>query len=334
VSDLRYAGVAYDRTAALERGEVAVEGAQLEYVRYADPPVLFREMAQDAPYELSEMSLSTYLMLLDRGDDRLVGLPVFPSRAFRHSQIYVGARAGVTAPQDLAGKVVGVPDYQMTAAVWMRGFLQSDYGVAPGDMRWRVGGLKKAGWNERLAFTNPPGVEIEPVQDKSLEAMLEGDELDALFTTMAPAAFQSGNGVERLFPDYRAVETEYFRRTGLFPIMHLIVVRRDVYEAERSMAMAVADAFDRAKAAAAARLRASGTLAVMHPWMGDELASLNGLFGGDPFGYGYEPNRAALEALIAYSHDQGLIERRIGSEELFAPETLDWTALNGAGPRI
>ena len=322
---LRYAGGRYDRTAALERGEIGVDGVELAYVAYANPGELFREMAQDAPYAASEMSLSTYLMLLAGGDRRLIGIPVFPSRAFRHSQIYVHRESGIEHPRDLAGRLVGVPDYQMTAAVWLRGALEDDHGLSPTEPRWRVGGLKRPGWRRRLAFSTPPGVELEPIAaDQSLEAMLAGGELDALVTTDAPDAFRAGGPVRRLFEDYRAVESDYYARTRCFPIMHLVVLRRDVYESSPALALALARALDEAKAAALTRLGRFGTLAVMHPWIGDELERLWDAFGGDPFAYGWEANRHVVQRLVDHSRRQGLIDRGFAAEELFAPETLAW----------
>ncbi len=304
---------------------MALDGVRISYVAYANPGDLFREMATDAPYEASEMSLSTYLMMLGRGDRRLVGIPVFPSRAFRHSQIYVHRDAGITDPGDLAGRLVGVPDYQMTAAVWMRGFLEDDYGLAAADPRWRVGGLKQPGFRQRLAFATPPGVELEPIaSDQSLEALLAAGELDALMTTDAPAGFGDSDRIRRLFDEYRAVESEYYARTRCFPIMHLVVLRRDVYESDPALALVLAQSLEEAKSRALTRLHGLGTLAVMHPWIGDELERLRRQFGGDPFAYGWEANRGVVEQLMRYSHRQGLIERTFTAEELFAPETLTW----------
>jgi 4,5-dihydroxyphthalate decarboxylase len=325
---IRYTGANYyDRTRALERGEVQPEGIDLEYVTYANPADLFREMAQTAPYDASEMSLSTYMLQRSRGDDRLVGIPVFPSRAFRHGQVYVSTAAGIERPEDLRGRKVGVPEYQMTAAVWIRAFLEHDYGVAPDQVRWQVGGLKTPGYVERLRHDPPAGVQLQRIpEDRALEEMLAARDIDALLTTDAPAAFRSGDGVERLFGDYRAVEAEYHARTGIFPIMHLVVVRRDVYDANPEVAVALLEAFEEAQRRALTRMSAVGTLAIMHPWIADELARLREQFGGDPWACGVEANRETIAALGRYSVEQGLAERELGPEDLFAPETLDWTA--------
>lgn len=323
---MRYAGVSYyDRTRALERGEVRPDGVDLEFVTVDEPAKHFGRMAQHAEFEASEMSLSTHVLMLSRGEDRLVGIPAFPSRAFRHGQVYVNARAGIRRPADLAGRRVGIPEYQMTAALWIRAFLQHDYGVTPDMLEWRVGGLRRPGYVERLRHDPPEGVSIERIpDDMALEPMLAAGELDALVTTGAPEAFRRGNGVERLFPDHRRVEREYYQRTGLFPIMHLVVIRRDVYDANPGIAVSLLAAFEESKRRAAARLRAMGTLAVMHPWLPGELADVRECFGGDPFAYGVDANRRDLEALVRYSAEQGLAARDLDLEELFAPETWDW----------
>ena len=326
---LRYAGVAYfDRTRPLELGEVVPEGIDLEFVGFDNVGELFRRMAQEADFEVSEMSLSTLCMMVSRGDDRLVGIPVFPSRAFRQSQIYVHAGAGIEKPQDLAGRRVGVPEYQMTAALWIRAVLEHDYGVPPSAVRWQTGGLKTPAYQERFHHDLPEGVTLERIPaDKALEPMLAAGELDALIHAHQPDEFRAGNpAVARLFPDYRAVERDYYGRTGLFPIMHTVVVRRDVYDANPWIARSLLDAFEEAKRRARERLRDQDTLAVMHPWLAAELDCVKAEFGGDPFAYGLEANRKVLEATTQYSFEQGLSVRKLDPAELFAAETHGWTA--------
>jgi len=338
VAELRlsYAGVSYyDKTRALERGEVSPVGIELDYIQFDHVGKLFQVVAQDpTTYSASEMSLSTLTMMVSRGDDRLVGIPVFPSKAFRHSQVYLHGASGIEAPQDLAGRRVGVPEYQMTAAVWIRAFLQHDYDVAPASIHWLTGGLDTPEYRERLRHEPPPGVTISLIpSDKSLNGMLESGEIDALATARQPAPFTRGAGVRRLFPDYRSVEEDYLRRTGYFPIMHTIVVQRSIYEAQRGVALALLEAFEESKRRGRARLRDLDTLALMHPWVAAELDELKepfSAFGGDPFVYGVGPNRHVLEALLDYSYEQGLSERRVGLEELFAPETLDWAPVGVA----
>ena len=328
---LRYAGVSYfDKTRALERGEVTLDGVDLEYVRYDHVADLFREMAQNpTTFDSSEMSLSTLIMMASHGDRRLVAIPVFPSKAFRHSQVYVNAQSGIEKPEDLAGRRVGVIEYQMTAAVWIRSFLQHDYGVAPSSMHWFQGGQDTPNQKARLHHDPPAGVTIDPLPEgATLNEWLVSGEIDALVTARQPAPFAAGSdAVRRLFPDYRSVEEDYLRRTGFYPIMHTVVVGREIYEANRGVALAYLEAFEEAKRRGRARLRDLDTLAVMHPWIAAELDELKepfARFGGDPFAYGIEPNRHVLEALLVFSHEQGLSDRLIGIDEIFAPETLDW----------
>jgi 4,5-dihydroxyphthalate decarboxylase len=328
---LQYAGVSYyDKTRALERGEVVPDGIDFEYVQFEDVAELFRVLAQDpTAFDAAEMSTSTLTMMISRGDDRLVGIPVFTSKAFRHSQVYVNVASGIERPEDLAGKRVGVPEYQMTAAVWIRAFLQHDYGVAPDEMHWLTGGLETPSYAERLHHEPPPGVTIELIPAGStLEEMLDSGEIDALATARAPRPFREGTGrVRRLFPDYRAVEEEYLRRTGIYPIMHTVVLQRTIYEANRWAPVALADAFEEARHHGRERLRDLDTLAVMHPWIAAELEELKGPFahfGGDPFAYGLEVNRHVLEALMEHAWEQRLPARKVEVDELFAPETLEW----------
>lgn len=322
---LTYAGLSYlDRTVPLESGAVPVPGVDLNVVSFGSPGDLFRRQAQHAEFEASEMSLSTFIALVARGDERFVGLPVFISRNFRHSQVYVHAGAGIDEPGALRNRDVGIFEYQMTAGLWIRAFLQHDYGVAASDVRWWQGGLTDPHYDERVHLDLPPEIVVQRIPaGRTLEGMLESGELPALVSVQPPAAFgRAGSPVRRLFPDYRAVELDYHRRTGLFPIMHLVVVRRDVYEANRWLPMTLLQAFTAAKEAGLRRLRAVTGLAVALPWLAWSLDELDAEFGGDAFPYGVAANRRALEAAVRYSHEQGLSPRLVEVNELFAPEVL------------
>lgn len=320
---LTYSGLLYlDRTLPLYLEQVRPEGIDLTYVSCDSPGDLFRRQCQYAQFDVSELSASSYLAMLSRGDDRFVGLPIFVSRNFRHSQIYVYAGAGIERPEDLRGRRVGILEYQMTAALWIRGFLRDDYGVAPEEIDWHTGGLIQPAWAERLALDLPPGVVVRQIGlDQTLEGMLESGELDALVTVQPPQRFGELPQLRRLFEDSSAVERAYHRRTGLFPIMHLVVVRRDVYEANRWVALALYEAFEEAKAQGMRRMRAITGLAVGLPWLGAALAEVDATFGGDAFPYGVEANRHALEKLSGYAYDQGIAVRRVLVEEMFAAET-------------
>jgi 4,5-dihydroxyphthalate decarboxylase len=312
----------YDRTGPLLEGRTQPEGIEFApRTAVTRPSELFRRIAQDGEFDVSEMSVSTFLVMLTRGDDRYVGLPIFPSRSFRHGFIFVNAHSGIREPQDLAGKRVGVTEYQQTAAVWIRSFLRDDYGLRAEQMEWVEGGLE--GFRpERLAVELPGPVRIGRIgPDQNLDAMLQAGEIDALLGASLPASFRQGvPHVQRLFPDYRAAERAYFERTGYFPIMHLVVVRRPVYEEHPWVARAIYDAFEQAKAQALARLWEVGTLAVSLPWLLPDWEEVQTVFGGDAFPYGLARNRATLEYLLRVSHAEGLSARAIRPEELFVPE--------------
>jgi 4,5-dihydroxyphthalate decarboxylase len=319
---MRYA----DRIDPLASGSVKPRNIELRVVDVVSVSDLFRTMAQEAAYEVAEMSLSSYTMMVSAGDRRLVGLPIFTSRAFRHSQIYVHADSGIAQPRDLVGKAVGLPQYQMTAALWIRAFLQHDYGVAPKDVHWYTGGLSTPGFAERVPHTPPPGVRLDRIpEDRTLEDMLERGEISALIGARQPQRFLAGSArIRRLFPQYRELELEYYRRTRHFPIMHLVVVRRDVYEAYPWVALALLEAFEESKQRGYERLRDMDAPAVAHPWITSELDELAAAFGGDPFMYGYPANRHTLDAVMQYSHEQGLSKVKLDSGELFAAEVLSW----------
>jgi 4,5-dihydroxyphthalate decarboxylase len=323
---LTYAGFNYlDRTLPLQLGEVQPEGIELRYVAIHEIGALFRRMAQFAEFDAAEMSLSTLMLMAGRGDRRLVALPVFPSRSFRHGFLFVRADSPLGSPSELSGARIGVQDYQATAYLWLRALLEHDYGVPPTAITWVVGGLDVPNPAERLRHAAPPGVEIVTAPgDRTLEQMLQDGELDALLTPERLHAIRDDPApVRRLIPDHAAVERDWYDRTGYLPIMHVVAVRRDVYEANRWIATSLVDAFEAAKRAGMERLRRLSTPAVALPWLEDALAEVDEVFGGDPFPIGFEANRPILEQMARYSHEQGLSEQLLRPEELFAEETLD-----------
>jgi 4,5-dihydroxyphthalate decarboxylase len=319
---LEYAGMAYDdRTQGIEVSLDSMQGTVVQHTVFADPPDLFRRQAQSAEFACSEMSLSTYIAMLSHDDRRFVGLPVFPSRCFRHGQVYVATQSDIKEPAHLRGRRIGVPHYQMTAALWVRAFLEHDYGVAPGQIDWHVGGLRKPGYIERMGLGPPPGVSIRTIPEtQTLEGMLASGELDGLVTVRTPAIAREN--FRRLFKDYGAVERDYFARTGFYPIMHLVVLRRDLYEATPGLAAELMLVFESARRAGRERLRREDHLDVALPWLPESLAELDQIFDGDPYVYGVESNRAILEAVLDYSFEQGLSARRVDVNELFAAELL------------
>jgi 4,5-dihydroxyphthalate decarboxylase len=322
---ISYGGLLYwDRTLPMLLGQVTPSGTALEYVVHESAPALFERQIQDQPFEVSEMSASSFIVLTARGDNRFVGLPLYVSRNFRHGQIYVNDGSAIHSPQDLKGKRVGVLEYQMTAALWIRAFLLHDYAVDPRELRWFTGGLTQPNWQERLPVDLPVGVSLERIPAGStLEGMLADGDLDALITAQPPKAFSldDNSPVRRLFVDHEAVEREYYQRTQLFPIMHCVVIRRDTYEANRWLAAAMVDAFEESKAIGRRRLRAITGLAVGLPWLGPALDTVDQLFGGDAFPYGLAANAHVLEAMTQYAYEQGLASRKVDVAELCAPET-------------
>ena len=321
---IAYGGVEYlDRTLSLQTGAVAPAGIDLNYVVVPGIGDLFRRVAQFAEFDAAEMSALSYFMMLARGDRRFVAIPVFPSRSFRHSQVYVNSNTGIKKPEDMIGRDIGILDYQMTAAMWIRAFLRHDHGVLQSMVRWWSGGLYTPDFAERMPMTLPPDIQLKRIPEReTLEGMLSAGNLDALVTVEPPRAFLAGSAdVRRLFPDYREVELEYFRRTGFFPIMHLVVIRRDVYEKNRWIAVSMVDAFEQAKNMGRARMHYQGAYAVGLPWLNAEMEVIDKLFGGDAFPYGVTKNRKILEQMVLYAHQQGLTERQLDVDELFAPET-------------
>lgn len=313
----------YDRTRALADGSIVPDGLELEYVAL-EPGDLFTRVARDREFPAAEMSLATFINLVARGDDGLVGIPVFPARSFRHGYIYVNRDAGISRPEDLRGRRVGTMQYQLTLNLWLRGILEEDHGVTPDAMTWVLGGQERPGTAERSPVDIQPGVRVEHAPEgRTLNEMLAAGEIDALFTPHTPAIAQEGHpAVTRLWPDFRSVEMAWYERTRLFPIMHLVVLRRDVYEADPWIAGSLFAAFVAAKAAAVRRLHFTGTLAAMLPWLVVELEATDALLGRDYWSYGVERNRRELETAVRWAHHQGIARRPLAVEELFAPETL------------
>ncbi len=318
----------YDRTRPIRDGRVTVEGCAVTYLAMSSSELFFRALRHQE-FDVCELSFSNYMTQKQRGVADYIAIPVFLSRVFRHSGFYIRDDRGINAPEDLRGRIVGVPEYPMTAAVWQRGMLQDEYGVAPGEMRWRTGGLEQPGRIERTPFTPPEGVEVTPIlADRTLSGMLADGEIDALLSPSPPSCFTRGAAnIGRLFPDYRAAEQAYYAKTGLHPIMHLVVVRESLAERHPWLCASLYKAFREAKQLAIAELEKIGTLALSLPWAGAELEATRALLGDDFWPYGVAENAKDIDALIRYSHKQGLTERRLSVEELFAATTFDYARL-------
>jgi 4,5-dihydroxyphthalate decarboxylase len=313
--DLTFAIGDYDRVRPLRTGDVDPEGLDLTLVD-RPPGELFKQVAEHQQFELTEMSLSTFTLWTSMGDCPYIGIPVFPSRFFRHSALYVNDDAGIDEPADLKGKTVGVlPEYQITAATFARGMLQHQYGVHPEDVTWM------AGREEKIPVELTEGLEKRVAgPDRDLEAMLETGEIDALLSTLIPESL--GDGVSRLFPDFKEREKQYYEETGIFPIMHTVVVRKDVYEAHPWVVNQVYEAMEEAKNLEMRRLYNTDALHATLPWLIDHVEESREAFGEDYWQYGFEPNEHVVEALTQYSYEQGLSRRKVDPEELFVDELL------------
>jgi 4,5-dihydroxyphthalate decarboxylase len=304
-----------DRTQAVLDGRIAVEGFPIAATA-DEPESLFRIAMREARYDITELSMASHILSVGRGDSRYIGVPVFPSRAFRHSAVYVRTDRGIAGPGDLAGRTIGVPEYQQTAAMWVRGMLREHYGVDLSGIAWRSAG-------ERTPLSLPPGIDMQVIpQGETLDAMLAEGRIDAIIGPRPPPCFLNRTApVARLWPDSRPEEEAYFRASGFFPIMHCIAIRRDVAAANPGLAPALFAAFNAAKAQALADLALVNVLRVSLPWIAAEAAAQTALMGGDPWPYGFGRNRAELAAMCGYAEADGLTSRTVAVEELFEATT-------------
>jgi 4,5-dihydroxyphthalate decarboxylase len=309
----------YDRTRALADGRVEIDGVELRYI-HLEPEEIFFRMLNYGEFDAAEMSLSTYL-LTHLADGPFIAIPVFPSRMFRHTSVYVNGTAGIDKAQDLAGKTVGVAEYQLTANVWIRGILADHYGLPVESVKYRTGGLNTPGRHEKFSVNLPPQIDIAPVAEgQTLSGLLAAGEIDAIYSPRAPESF-GGPSVRRLFDDSRAEEERYYSETGIFPIMHVLVIHRRVYESNRWIAREMVKAFTTAKDIAFAELRRTVALSISLPWVREEFESTVERMGSDFWAYGIEANRTVLSSFIRYAHAQGLIDTTPEPKDLFAPET-------------
>jgi len=314
----------YDRTRALMDGRIEADGIDLNYLNLPVEETFFRQ-ARHREFEVAEMSLSSYCVSAGKPERPFVAIPVFPSRMFRHSSIYVNAGSGIREPRDLIGKQVGTPEFQMTAPVWIRGILAEHYGVPVDSVTYRTGGEEEPNRPEKIKLDLPRNIRVEPLgEGQTLSAMLATGEIHALHTARMPSSFHtSGGRVKRLFENYVEVERQFFRDTGIFPIMHTVVMRRDVYEANRWIAQSLYKAFVAAQQETYRDLYETAALKAMLPWLTAYVEEARALMGPDYWAYGLEPNRTTLSTFLRYHHQQGLSRRLLAPEELFAPEALE-----------
>ena len=272
-------------------------------------------------WDVSELSFGKYTSLTSQGNAAMIAIPVFPSRVHRHSAIYVRADRGIKTAKDLEGRTIGIPEWAQTAGIYVRGFLAEDYGVDLTSIRWLQAGVDEAGRNEKVALRLPPGLRYEARPETSLSAMLASGEIDAAITARVPTVFaQSGGAIVRLFPDFRAEEEKLFRKTGVFPIMHLMTIRRAVFEQYPWIAMNLFKAFEDAKARCFARLRDFTCARAPLPWMAAITEEIAAAYGPDPYPYGVEASRTTIEAFCRYAQAQGVTHRLMTPEDLFPAE--------------
>ena len=314
----------YDRTKAIFDGRARIEGCEV-FATAIEPEEAFHRAFKFQEFDISEISLSSHIMTTSRGENAYVGVPAFVSRLFRHSGIYIRTDRGIRSPADLSGKRIGLPEYQITANVWIRGILQDEYGVKPSSIKWFRGGIEEAGREERAMISLPPDIDLQQIpHDQTLSQLLEAGEIDAMFSARAPSCFLRGAAnVDRLFPHYRAVEEDYFRRTHIFPTMHIVGVRKSLAERHPWLPVSVLKAFVQAKEICMYELGQIGHLFVSLPWGVSQFEEARALMGPDYWSYGFAANRNVLDTLTRYSFEQGLSKRRVMPKELFAASTLD-----------
>lgn len=314
----------YDRTRALVDGEVQIDGSDPIYMLLSPEEMFFRSF-RDQAFDVSELSLSSFALKTADGSNPYVGIPVFPSRAFRHASIHVRDDRGIDSPAALKGRRLGTPEYQLTANVWARALLEDEYGVKPADITWVRGGMEHPGRREKISLQLPPEIRIEEAPaDLTLSQLLERGDIDGLIGPRAPSCFERGHPQVRwLFAEPARAAADYFRRTRIFPIMHVLGVRRELAHRHPWLPMALYKAFAAAKELALARLTDTSATKVTLPFVEEQLRAARDLMGTDFWSYGAAANHHVLDKFLHHHHAQGLSGRRVQVEELFHPSTLE-----------
>jgi 4,5-dihydroxyphthalate decarboxylase len=311
----------YDRTRALIDGSVRIDGVDAAVMTLPPEEIFFRAF-RHAEFDVCELSLSSFVLKLVQGDCPYVGVPAFLSRAFRHNAIYVRTDR-ISSPADLKGRRLGVPEYQLTAIVWARAILEDDHGVAPADVIWVRGGIMQPGRPEKIGVQLPPGIRLESAPEgETISALLDRGEIDAFIAPRPPACLGNPN-VGWLFPDPAASAADYYRRTGIFPIMHLVGVRRTLTDAHPWLPVAVLNAFAEAKIAALGELGDTSSPKVTLPFVEEQLKAARALMGQDFWPYGVDANRGTLTTFLRHHHRQGLSARLLHMDEIFHPATYE-----------
>lgn len=314
----------YDRMRPLVDGEVQIEGVDPTFMLQEPEEIFFRAL-RHADYDICELSLSSYSVKTAAGTSAYVAIPVFPSRAFRHTSVYVNANAGINKPEDLKGKRIGVPEYQLTANVWVRLFLEEEYGVKASDVTWVRGGYEDPTRVEKISLNLPEDVElVNAPEGKAISGMLDAGEIDALIGPRAPSCFERGSpNVKYLFDDPQAEAAAWYRKTRLFPIMHTLGIRRTLVEQHPWLPMSVMKAFEKSKAVALHRLTDTSATKVTLPFIETQLRAARALMGDDFWSYGFAANEHTLNRFLAQHHAEGLSSRLLEAKDLFHPASLE-----------
>jgi 4,5-dihydroxyphthalate decarboxylase len=310
----------YDHVRDLMYGVVRPEGVVLTAFVLPVEEVFYR-FIKNREWDVSEMSFGKFIGFASQGNSPFIGIPVFPSRVFRHSAFYVRTDRGITNPKDLEGKRVGIPEWAQTAGIYARGYLSETAGVDLRKIHWVQAGMNEAGREEKVEFKLPAGIQYEQRRDTSISAMLLSGEIDAAISARVPDAFEKGGGkIARLFPEYRAEEARYHAATGIYPIMHVIAMRRAVFERYPWVAMNLFKAFDEAKRRSLERIRDLTASRIPVPWSAAIADEWSKGFGADPFPYGLEENRKTLAAFCRFAHEQGVTAKQLTPDDLFPKE--------------
>lgn len=304
-------------------GSVQADGIELVPLSMPVEETFFR-MLRHREFDIAELSLSSYVLSLFTPESPFIAIPIFPSRFFRHSSIYINADAGIGEPRDLIGKRIGCPEYQMTAPVWIRGILSDEYQVPVESVTYHTGGEEEPNRSEKVPLNLPPSIRLEKIgPGKTLSQMLASGEIDALYTARKPSTYDRNGKVTRLFTDYAEIEREYYRRTRIFPIMHTVVIRRDLYERHPWVAQSVYKALKESQQLTYADLKETAALKAMLPWLHAHVEDTIDQMGEDFWPYGLEANMQTIDTFLRYSMEQGLAPRRLTPAEIFAKETLE-----------
>jgi 4,5-dihydroxyphthalate decarboxylase len=314
----------YDRVRPLVSGAVQIDGVTPVFMHLEPEEIFFRSFRQQA-FDICELSLSSCAIAAAAGSDAYVGVPVFPSRAFRHNSMYIRTDRNIAGPSDLKGRRIGIPEYQLTATVWARAILWDDHGVSPADITWVRGGIEQPGRVEKIRLALPDDVRIEQAPEgATLSGMLARGEIDGLMAPRAPSCFEQGvPNVGWLFPDPAAAAADWYRRTGLFPIMHILGIRSSLVQRHPWLPVACLKAFDKARAIAIEKLADPSAAKVTLPFLEETVRAAQRLMGRDYWSYGLEQNRAVLDTFLDHHHRQGLSSRRVRPEELFHSSVVE-----------